>query len=311
MGKIAFILSGQGAQKPGMGAGLVGAGLREVDEVFAEASAAFGFDVAEACLNADADRLNDTAVAQPAMCATSVAGALALEARGVVPDYVLGFSLGQIGALAVSGMLSVRDTFRLAAFRARAMAEAAAERDGIMCALMGGTPEEVQELCASYAGEDILVPANYNAPGQIVISGDRAAVLRAQEAWAGPGKRSALLATSGAFHSPLMQPAADALREFLKTIEFQEPRVPLVCNVTGQPLTAARAAEQLAQQVASPVRFSQSVSWLTEQGVDTFVECGFGGVLTGLVRRIDKGAARLRVENAEGIQAAAEQLAQR
>lgn len=308
MSKTAFLLSGQGAQKPGMGAGLVDAGIPEVDEVFAEASQAFGFDVADAALHADADRLNDTAVAQPVMCATSVAVARALQARGVQPGYVLGFSLGQISALAVSGMLSLQDTFRLAAFRAQAMAEAAVQQDGAMCALMGGTPEEVEALCGECAQSGILVPANYNAPGQVVVSGDRAAILRAQEAWSGPGKRSALLATSGAFHSPLMQPAADALEGFLQTVDFQEPRIPLICNVTAQPLDAAHARQHLVDQVKSPVLFSQSVSWLAGQGVTNFVECGFGGVLAGLVRRIDKSAARLRVENQETLAAALEQL---
>lgn len=175
---IAFLLSGQGAQKPGMGAALIEQGAPEVAETFAIASEAFGFDVADVCLNASAETLRDTAFAQPAMCTLSVAVAKALEARGVRPAYVAGFSLGQIAALAISGMVSERDAFRIAAFRAKVMAEAAAARPGSMCALLGGEPEEASEVCSSAAQGDVLVCANYNAPGQIVISGDVAAVDR-------------------------------------------------------------------------------------------------------------------------------------
>ena len=173
---VAFLLSGQGAQKPGMGAALIEQGAPEVAETFAIASEAFGFDVADVCLNASAETLRDTAFAQPAMCTLSVAVAKALEARGVRLAYVAGFSLGQIAALAVSGMVSERDAFRIAAFRAKVMAEAAAARSGSMCALLGGEPEEASEVCSSAAQGDVLVCANYNAPGQIVVSGDVAAV---------------------------------------------------------------------------------------------------------------------------------------
>lgn len=300
MGKVAFLLSGQGAQKPGMGVGLMG--IPEAREIFDAASDAFGFDVADACLNATPERLNDTAIAQPAMCACSVASAAALRAAGVAPDFVAGFSLGQIGALAVSGMVDVAEAFRIAAFRAEAMAKAAARRDGAMCALMGGGADEVEALCATCAQDEVLVPANYNSPGQIVVSGDRAAVVRAQEAWCAlPKHRAAMLATSGAFHSPLMQDAADELAEFLAGVEFRAADVPLICNVDARPLDAAEAADHLVRQVVSPVRFEQSVTWLADQGVDTFVECGFGGVLAGLVRRIDKGAARFKAETEEEI----------
>lgn len=198
MGKIAFLFSGQGAQKPGMGTALFG--MPEVDAVFAQARDTFGFDVADACAHATAEDLNATALAQPAMCTLSVACAHALRARGVQPDFVAGFSLGQIAALETAGMLDVRETFKLAAFRARVMAQAAEAADGAMCALMGGTPEEVEALCERVADADVLVAANYNAPGQVVISGNRSAVNRAKEAWAGPGHRAAMLATSGAFH---------------------------------------------------------------------------------------------------------------
>ena len=301
---VAFLLSGQGAQKPGMGAALIEQGSPEVAETFAIASEAFGFDVADVCLNASAETLRDTAFAQPAMCTLSVAVAKALEARGVRPAYVAGFSLGQIAALAVSGMVSERDAFRIAAFRAKAMAEAAAARPGSMCALLGGEPEEASEVCSSAAQGDVLVCANYNAPGQIVISGDVAAIDRAACAWKErPRHKASMLATSGAFHSPLMQPAADELDAYLAKVNFKQPCVPLICNVDARPLSAEDARRRLVEHLTHPVRFDQSVQALADQGAAVFAEVGFGGVLSNLIKRIDRKAARPCIQDAASFDA--------
>ena len=162
-------------------------------------------------VNAPAEKLNDTRYAQPATCALSVGIASALQARGVQPQAVLGFSLGQVSALAVSGMLTYEETFSFVAERARLMAQAAAERPGVMSALLKADEESVALLCEECAQGQVLVPANFNCPGQIVVSGELAAVERAEAAWEAAGKRYARLATSGAFHSPLMQSAADEL----------------------------------------------------------------------------------------------------
>lgn len=294
-GAPVFLFSGQGSQKPGMGADLMD--VPEVRATFACASEVLGFDVADLVLNADAAELNDTRNAQPALCVLSVAVARALMARGVQPAAVLGFSLGQVSALAVSGMLTDEATFALVKVRSQLMAEAAAAHPGAMSALLKADEDGVQALCEQCAEGDVLVPANFNCPGQIVIAGTPAAVERAEAAWAEAGKRSSRLATSGAFHSPLMASAAEGMAAYLESVEFSEARVPLVCNVTARPLSAADARENLVRHLTSPVRFDASVAALAAAGADTFVEVGFGGVLANLVKRIDKTATRACVQD--------------
>ena len=210
---------------------------------------------------------------------------------------MLGFSLGQVSALAVSGMLTDEATFALVKVRSQLMAEAAAAHPGAMSALLKADEDGVQALCEQCAEGDVLVPANFNCPGQIVIAGTPAAVERAEAAWAEAGKRSSRLATSGAFHSPLMASAAEGMAAYLESVEFSEARVPLVCNVTARPLSAADARENLVRHLTSPVRFDASVAALAAAGADTFVEVGFGGVLANLVKRIDKTATRACVQD--------------
>ncbi len=294
-GAPVFMFSGQGSQKPGMGGDLLA--VKEVKETFSCASDVLGYDVADLVLNADPDELNDTRNAQPALCVLSVGIAHALMARGVQPAAVLGFSLGQVSALAVSGMLSDEATFALVKARSELMAEAAAAHPGVMSALLKADEDVVAALCEQCAEGEVLVPANFNCPGQIVIAGAPAAVERAEAAWAEAGKRSSRLATSGAFHSPLMADAAAGLAAYLENVEFSEARIPLVCNVTAAPLSAADARENLVRHLTSPVRFDASVAALTAAGADMFVEVGFGGVLANLVKRIDKTATRACVQD--------------
>ncbi|WP_417064296.1 ACP S-malonyltransferase [Gordonibacter urolithinfaciens] len=289
------MFSGQGSQKPGMGADLFA--VEEVRATFACASDVLGFDVADLVLNAEPEKLNDTRNAQPALCALSVAVARALMARGVEPAAVLGFSLGQVSALAVSGMLADEATFALVKARSELMAEAAAAHPGAMSALLKADEDAAQALCDECAEGDVLVPANFNCPGQIVVAGTPEAVERAEAAWAAAGKRSSRLATSGAFHSPLMADAAAGLAHYLEGVEFSEARIPLICNVDARPLAAADAREHLVRHLTSPVRFQQSVEALAPVGADTFVEVGFGGVLANLVKRIDKTATRACVQD--------------
>lgn len=296
-----FLFSGQGAQKPGMGQGLFD--VPEVAEVFACASDVFGFDVADLMLNAPAVKLNDTVYAQPAMCALSVAIARALMARGERPAAVLGFSLGQASALAVSGMLSDEATFAFVKERSRLMAASAAEKPGVMSALLKAAPEDVDALCAECAQGQVLVAANFNSPGQIVVSGELAAVERAEAAWSAQGKRAARLATSGAFHSPLMASAARALDEYLENVSFADPAIPLICNTDARPLTAAAAREHLVSHLVSPVLFQQSVQALIDEGATCFAEVGFGGVLSNLVKRIDRSVERPCIQDRESFDA--------
>lgn len=295
MANPVFLFSGQGAQRPGMCADLLD--LPEVAQTLACASDVLGYDVAALILSAPAEKLNDTRFAQPAMCALSVGIAHALVARGVAPSAVLGFSLGQVSALAVSGMLSDEQTFAFVGERARLMAEAAASHAGVMSAFLKGTEQEVREVCELCAEGEVLVPANFNSAGQIVVSGAPAAVERAEQAWAAAGKRAKRLATSGAFHSPLMEDAARGIDSYLAEVEFAEPKVPLICNVDALPLTAADAREHLVRQVTSPVLFQQSVEALVADGASDFVEVGYGKVLYNLVKRIDGDVERSYVQD--------------
>lgn len=295
------MFSGQGAQKPGMGESLFG--VPEVKAVLDCASDVLGYDVAELMTGASAEKLNDTRYAQPATCALSVGIASALQARGVQPHAVLGFSLGQVSALAVSGMLTYEETFAFVAERARLMAQAAADKPGVMSALLKADAESVLQLCEECAQGQVLVPANFNCPGQIVISGELAAVERAEAAWEAVGKRYARLATSGAFHSPLMQSAADELDAYLSKVEFKQPSVPLICNTDAQPLSVEKARCHLVDHLTHPVRFEQSVQALVEQGASVFAEVGFGGVLSNLVKRIDRKAARPCIQDAASFDA--------
>ena len=296
-----FMCSGQGSQKPGMGADLLD--IPEVAQVFSCASDVFGFDAAALVAHAPAVELDDTRKAQAAVCTLSVAIARALMAHGARPTALLGFSLGQIGALALAGMVSDEVAFSIVRERSGFMAEAARENPGAMSALLKADDESVAALCAECARGDVLVPANYNCPGQIVVSGTVAAVSRAEEVWAARGGRFSRLAASGAFHSPLMEPAVAPFSAFIESVRFEEPEVPLICNVDARPLSAADAPAHLAAHLTHPVRFSASVEFLIRAGACEFVETGFGGVLANLVRRIDKNTVRACVQDRASLDA--------
>lgn len=292
-----FLCSGQGSQQPGMGISALQ--IPAVAETFECASDVFGCDMKQLVSNAPAEVLNDTRNAQAAITTLSIALGRALMSAGVQPAAILGFSLGQMSALALSGMVSDTEAFHIVRERAAIMARVAAERPGAMSALLKADYDSVRAVCNGCAQGQVLVPANFNCPGQIVISGEVDAVSRAEESWAAQGKRFSRLATAGAFHSPLMQPAAYEFDSFLSNVTFAEARIPLICNTDARPLSASAARAHLADHLTHPVLFEKSVVYLESLGARTFVEVGFGGVLSGLVRRIDKEATRLCVQDEE------------
>ena len=287
-----WMLPGQGAQKPGMGADLLE--LPQVAQTFALASDVLGLDLADLSRNGSAEDVNRPFNAQALTMAVSVGTGRFLQANGLGPSAVLGFSLGQIGALALAGVLSDEQAFRLLKVRATAMAAACEQVPGGMLALLGADAQDAEELCKECAGGEVLLPANYNCPGQIVISGTEAAIECAGARWKELGNKASRLNTSGAFHSPLMEQAAEAVAEACADLDFREPEVPLICNTDARPFRASEAAARLAAQVKSPVRFSQSVEYLIAQGETDFLEVGFGAVLNGLVKRIDRTTNRMK-----------------
>ena len=287
-----WMLPGQGAQKPGMGADLLE--LPQVAQAFALASDVLGLDLADLSRNGSAEDVNRPFTAQALTMAVSVGTGRFLQANGLAPSAVLGFSLGQIGALALAGVLSDEQAFRLLKVRATAMAAACEQVPGGMLALLGADAQDAEELCKECAGGEVLLPANYNCPGQIVISGTEAAIECAGARWKELGNKASRLNTSGAFHSPLMEQAAEAVAEACADLDFREPEVPLICNTDARPFRANEAAARLAAQVKSPVRFSQSVEYLIAQGETDFLEVGFGAVLNGLVKRIDRTTNRMK-----------------
>lgn len=287
-----WMLPGQGAQKPGMGADLLE--LPQVAQTFALASDVLGLDLADLSRNGSAEDVNRPFNAQALTMAVSVGTGRFLQANGLAPSAVLGFSLGQIGALALAGVLSDEQAFRLLKVRATAMAAACEQVPGGMLALLGADAQDAEELCKECAGGEVLLPANYNCPGQIVISGTEAAIECAGARWKELGNKASRLNTSGAFHSPLMEQAAQAVAEACADLDFHEPEVPLICNTDARPFRANEAAARLAAQVKSPVRFSQSVEYLIAQGETDFLEVGFGAVLNGLVKRIDRTTNRMK-----------------
>ena len=294
MNKIAFCFPGQGSIEAGMGMDIAGA-VPAARDVFERASAASGLDLERLCFHGSAEELVDTAVQQPALVATSLAVLAAIRDRGIEPDFVVGHSVGEFAALAAAEALSLEEAITLVRERGIAMAEAAVQHPGSMAAILGLEDEVVETLCRQILG---VWPANYNCPGQIVVSGEHLAVdeciERAQEQGA---RRVVKLKVSGAFHSPLVARAADRLRPAIDKVKFQEPVAPFMSTVTARLESAQRLAPLLVDQLTAPVRFTQAASELMREGVKTFVEVGPGNVLGGLVKRIDRSVKSVSINN--------------
>jgi len=298
MSKVAFCFPGQGSLEPGMGRDIAGA-VPEAMEVFRIGSEASGLDLVRLCFEAELDELVETEVQQPALVATSLAILAALRRRGIEPDIVVGHSVGEFAALASVGALSTAEAIGLVRERGLAMAEAARQRPGGMAAILGLEDEEVENLCRKIVG---VWPANYNCPGQIVISGENEAVEECcAEAESLGARRAIRLKVSGAFHSPLVARAADRLRPAVDRIKFSEPIAPFMSTVTARIEPATRLGTLLIDQLTAPVRFTQSARELMRQGVSTFVEVGPGTVLSGLLRRIDRSIKAVSVNSLESL----------
>lgn len=297
MGKIAFLFSGQGAQYPGMGESLCEAS-GAARQVFALADAARPGTSAQ-CFTGTAEELAVTKNTQPCVYCVDLAAAKALEEAGVQPDFVAGFSLGEVAALAYAGAFTPEAGFGFVCRRAEAMQQAAEGNPGAMVAVLKLPQEKVEELCAQF---DKVWPVNYNCPGQLVVAGEPGALAAFQGKVKEAGGRAAPLAVSGGFHSPLMEGAAGQLAGALASVGLREPGIPVYANATAQPYGGDMAA-LLVRQVHSPVRWQETLEALAAQGVDTFYECGPGKTLCGLVKKTLKGVVAHQVQDAGTLQA--------
>ena len=276
--KTACIFPGQGSQFPGMAKEL----YTTHKDLMEKANDILGFRITDIMFNGTSEDLKATKVTQPAIYIHSVLLALDQEQK---PDMAAGHSLGEFSALAAAGAVSFEDGLRLVSIRARAMQKCCERQPGAMAAVIGLPDEAIEEICA---GIDGVVPANYNSPGQVVISGEEAAVDQACEALKAAGARRALkLPVSGAFHSPLMEPAREELAKAIEATPFQKPCCPIYQNVTAAPTTdPAQIKAYLLKQLTSPVKWTASVQQMLQDGATHFVELGPGTVLQGLVKRI-------------------------
>ena len=296
---IIILCPGQGAQHVGMGRAWAESEPAAA-EVFRLADEISGLELSKVCFTGPEERVNRTDIAQAGIYITSVACLRALESRGLIDMEQLtataGLSLGEYTALHLAGVVSFEDGLRLVVQRGRFMQEAAEATESGMVALIGADESQAQALCEAARGDDVLVPANFNCPGQIVISGSSAACQRALKEADITGLRATALSVAGAFHSPLMQPAADRMGEALEKVAFQPPQFPVLSNVTGAAHgnDVQRIKSLLVEQITRPVRWEQNVRWLVEHIKGRYIEPAPGKVLSGLMRRIDRS---VKVEN--------------
>ena len=296
----ALMFPGQGSQFVGMGRDLFAAHA-SVRQTYEEASAVLGYDVGALSFNGPQERLASTDVTQPALLVCSVAVWRLLAERGLRFDVALGHSLGEYSALVATGALSFGDALTIVRRRGQAMLAAAAAQPGGMAAVLGLEDATVEKLCAAMPD---AWPANYNAPGQLVVSGSQIALERLEEESKAAGARKFIrLAVSGAFHSPYMAPAAEALGAALQKVSWAapSPRFFSVCTVGYEDGDVIPFPDLLARQVTSPVHFTQSVRRLVAEGCEAFLEIGPGAVLCGLVRRIAPGVATARAGDLESL----------
>jgi [acyl-carrier-protein] S-malonyltransferase len=288
---IACIFPGQGAQKAGMGRALADA-YPICRATFDEADAVLGQPLSRLIFEGPDDQLTLTENAQPAILTVSIAAYRLLQARGLVPAFVAGHSLGEYSANVAAETFSFADALRLVRQRGRYMQDAVPAGEGAMAAVLGLDAEQVARACAEGAGDGVVSAANLNGPGQVVIGGARDAVKRAADCARALGaKRVIPLNVSAPFHTAMMKPAAERLMPELLAVAARDPRIPVVANVDAEPKRSAEAVrDALVRQIASPVQWEASIARLASEGVTTYVEVGPGSVLTGLVRKIHRDA---------------------
>ncbi|HEY32092.1 MAG TPA: ACP S-malonyltransferase [Dehalococcoidia bacterium] len=304
--KVAYVFPGQGTQAVGMGRDLYDS-YPAARTIFEQADEALGLPLSQICFEGPEDELLKTINTQPALVTVSFACLKVAQETGKglpSPVFVAGHSLGEYTALAAANVLDFTDAVRLARERGRLMYEAGLKQPGTMAAIIGLDEAVLAEICQQ---TDTCI-ANTNCPGQLVISGATEKVGRAAELAKEKGaSRTVPLQVSGAFHSPLMQPAVDGMAEILPTITFRDPTVPIVANVTAQPLTIGEAVRaELLDQLRNGVQWQGSVEYMLSQGVNSIIEIGPGRVLTGLMRRINRDTETMNIGNADDITALAE-----
>ncbi len=293
--KNIFLFSGQGSQYPLMGSELLKL-YPNAKHIYDCGSEILGFDLKKICFEADEATLAQTEYSQPAILATSLVSLFALKENSVTYNGVAGHSLGEYAAMVASGILSLEDAFTVISHRASVMSECAKNQKGAMAAILGMSADEIAEICESVDG--YVVPVNYNSPAQTVIAGEESALNAACEKFTELGKKAVKLAVSAAFHSKLMQPAADEFVKLIANIKFNTPNVEFYSNVTGALLTDfADMPAYLATHLVSPVKFTDELNAIANASYQNFVEVGPNKVLTGLVKKTLKGATAMNVEN--------------
>lgn len=300
--KTVFLFSGQGSQYPGMGAELAqkSSDARRILEC---GSDIMGFDLMKKLTESTPEELAKTALSQPAIFTTSLLSLAAVRENGIENAAVAGHSLGEYAAMYASGMLGLEDAFKAIKLRSAAMAEAAEATGGAMAAIIGSDNDTITRICGEVNG--FCAPANYNSPQQTVIAGESAAVDEAVAKFAEMGKRAVKLAVSAAFHTKLMSGAAEKFKGEIAEFEFKAPSCAFYSNLYGKKLEDfSDMPAYLAAHICSPVRFTEELSAMNADGIDAYVELGPGKVLTGLVKKTDRSANAMHIENAETLEKA-------
>ena len=301
--KIAFVFPGQGSQYVGMAKEFIES-FEESRNVFTTASELLGFDIAQLCMHGPAEKLNLTEITQPAILTASIAILRPLEKNGIAAEAAAGHSLGEYTALTAAGGLDLKDAVTLVHKRGRYMQEAVPEGAGLMAAIIGMDRQDVEKTCLEAEKNGIVAPANYNAPGQIVIAGEKKAVEAAIDlAKAGGAKMVVPLKVSVPSHSSMMKEAGLKLARDLDEVAIKDLRIPIVNNADAKFLKkASDLRPSLTKQISSPLYWEDAIRNMADEGFDTFVEIGPGKVLTGLVKRIIKDAKVLNVEDRKSME---------